>query len=50
MSFPAATNDRETVRQVLQRIDDAWQQGRTDELNALFHEDMVIVGPGFQVL
>jgi hypothetical protein len=38
------------VRQVLERINDAWRSGRLDDLGNSFHADMVIVGPGYQEL
>ena len=50
MSSSAAETDHEAIRQLLKRIHNAWTQGRTDELNTIFHEDMVIAGPGFQAL
>jgi uncharacterized protein (TIGR02246 family) len=38
------------VRQVLERINDAWRSGQLDQLADCFHPDMVIVGPGNQEL
>jgi hypothetical protein len=34
----------------LTRINQAWVQGRFEELNECFHENMMIVGPGFQAM
>jgi hypothetical protein len=42
-----AENDHNDLRQLLKRIQKAWLQGGTEDLNDIFHEDMVIVGPGF---
>jgi uncharacterized protein (TIGR02246 family) len=38
----------EDVRQVVERINDAWRSGRPDGLAAYFHPDIVIVGPDYQ--
>lgn len=40
----------QTAAEVVARINDAWRTGRTDDLADYFHPDMVIVGPGFEVL
>jgi ketosteroid isomerase-like protein len=40
---------REAIRRILKQINAAWRGGRTDELRQYFHENMVIVSPGFQV-
>jgi ketosteroid isomerase-like protein len=47
MTAPAKTDDREAVRQLVRDINRAWRSGRTDDLNRYFHDDMVIVAPGF---
>jgi ketosteroid isomerase-like protein len=39
-----------SVAETIERINDAWRTGRVDDLRALFDSDMVIVGPGYQVL
>jgi ketosteroid isomerase-like protein len=41
-------DDRESIRLLLRKINDAWVNGRTDELTEYFDADMVIVAPGFQ--
>ncbi len=33
----------------LRKLNRAWINGRADELKSMFHEDMVIVAPDFQV-
>ncbi len=40
----------EEIRAIVQRINDAWLQGRPEELHQYFDDRMVIRGPGFQVL
>ncbi|MBI3666731.1 MAG: nuclear transport factor 2 family protein [Acidobacteria bacterium] len=35
------------IRQVLEKINRAWLNGRPEELAEYFHPDMVIVHPGF---
>ncbi len=49
MTPPALSDDRETIRQRVKRINEAWRHDRTEELNQYFHPDMIIVGPGFKV-
>jgi uncharacterized protein (TIGR02246 family) len=44
----ASAIDREEVRQLLKRISDAWRTGQPGKLHEYFHEDMVIVGPGYR--
>jgi uncharacterized protein (TIGR02246 family) len=46
---PATDADRRAIRQVVQEISDAWRNGKTADLNRIFHADMVIVGPEYQV-
>jgi hypothetical protein len=45
-------NDREEVRLLLNKINDAWLKGRLDDLsdvlNECFAEDIVVRGAGFQ--
>lgn len=41
-------NVQEEIRQLLKNINDAWVKGHPEELGEYFHEDMVIVGPGFR--
>jgi len=41
---------KEEIRQLLKKINRAWTEGRTEILNEVFHQDMVIVSPDFQVL
>ena len=38
------------IRQLLKSINRAWTEGQTEILNEVFHEDMLIVSPDFQVL
>lgn len=38
------------VAETVERINDAWRTGRVDDLHSLFDPEMVIVGPGYQVL
>ena len=47
MTAPANTDDREAIRQLVKDIRHAWRSGHTDHLNRYFHDDMVIVAPGF---
>jgi ketosteroid isomerase-like protein len=37
--------DRESIHLLLRKISAAWRNGHIEELNAFFHDDMVIVGP-----
>jgi ketosteroid isomerase-like protein len=37
----------EEVSSVLQRINRSWLEGRTEELEPLFHDDVVMTHPGF---
>jgi uncharacterized protein (TIGR02246 family) len=46
----AVPTEQEPIRQLVKRINQAWMQGRLEELNECFHENMVIVGPGFQAM
>jgi len=47
MPAPAMTDDGEALQKLVQNISHAWRSGRTDHLNRYFHDDMVIVAPGF---
>lgn len=38
------------IQGVIAEISQAWRNRRLDDLNSIFHEDMVIVGPDFQEL
>jgi hypothetical protein len=38
------------IQGVIGEINQAWLNGRVDDLSLIFHEDMVIVGPDFQEL
>jgi uncharacterized protein (TIGR02246 family) len=40
----------EEIGRLIRHLNEAWKSGRTDQLNDLFHTDMVMVGPGFQEL
>jgi uncharacterized protein (TIGR02246 family) len=50
MVSSAVPNEQEAIRQLLKRINQAWVQGRLEELNECFHENMVIVAPGLQAM
>ncbi|HLG17202.1 MAG TPA: nuclear transport factor 2 family protein [Blastocatellia bacterium] len=41
-------NDAEVIAQLIQRINDAWMNGRSAELTEYFHDNIVIVPPDFQ--
>jgi uncharacterized protein DUF4440 len=43
------SKDREEIRRLITKINDAWVKGRVDELNEFFHEEMVTYSPGFGV-
>ena len=45
MVSPAEGDSRKEVQDLINRINEAWQGGRTGELNEYFHNDMVIRGP-----
>ena len=45
--MPDTEFDRRAVAEIVLRINDAWRQGRYDELNTYFHPDVVVVPPGF---
>lgn len=40
-------DDAETLRDLVRALSDAWRAGRFDELRRYFHDDAVIVAPGF---
>lgn len=40
-------DERDAVAAALRRINDAWLDGRTDDLASLFHEDIVLAASGF---
>lgn len=41
--------DRDEIRWILKRINEAWTKGRPEELDRYFHEDMIIAQPGFGI-
>ncbi len=41
---------KEEIQQLLKKINRAWTESQTEILNEVFHEDMMIVSPDFQVL
>ena len=43
-------NDIEEIRNILQKINNAWYSGNPDELNDFFHTDIVMKGPNFQTI
>jgi len=54
MMTPATSSDREQVRLLLQRINDAWLHGAAEEipqkLEGCFHDEIAMRGPEFQEL
>ena len=40
-------NDRQEIRKLLAKINQAWLSGRVKELKNYFHRDVVFVSPGF---
>ena len=48
MTSTVESQIRDEIWQILQDINDAWVNDRTDELNRFFHEDMVIASPDFR--
>ena len=40
--------DRDHIQLLVKKINEAWVQGRPNDLNQYFHPDMVIVGPNLQ--
>jgi len=40
----------EEICQLVQRINQAWRTGHPEQLEEFFHPDMVITGPGYQVM
>lgn len=47
MPEPGSPDDRKEVAAELRRINEAWLEGRPQDLVPLFHEDIVMVFPGF---
>ena len=47
MPAPTQSDDRATLRNLVRDINLAWRSGHADDLNRYFHDDMVIVAPGF---
>ena len=47
---PDRADPKEEIRQLLKKINRAWIEGQTEILNEVFHEDMMIVSPDFQIL
>lgn len=49
-----ALEPKDEIRTLLARINDAWLKGRPEDLpslmNGCFSENIVVVGPGFQVI
>jgi uncharacterized protein (TIGR02246 family) len=48
MAPDAKQHSQEEIRQILRTINDAWTHGRSEDLAEYFHDDLVIVNPGFQ--
>jgi len=45
---PHDNSEREEIRRILKKINDAWVKGPSEDLAEYFHEDMVIAGPGLE--
>jgi ketosteroid isomerase-like protein len=43
-------SSQEEIRKIIGAINEAWTQGRVEELNAFFHDKIVMVSPTLQVL
>lgn len=50
MASASEQNDREEIRALVRKINEAWLAGRSDVLNQSFADDVVVRGPGFEVL
>ncbi|HEX2574157.1 MAG TPA: nuclear transport factor 2 family protein [Polyangia bacterium] len=50
MESVSQSEDRAALLALVQEINDAWRSHQTGALHELFHEDMIIVGPGFAPL
>jgi ketosteroid isomerase-like protein len=48
MALAAQQHDREEIRSLLGRINEAWLGGHAERLNEWFHEDVVVKGPDFK--
>jgi uncharacterized protein (TIGR02246 family) len=42
--------DTEEIGRLVRNINEAWKQGRAEQLHDFFHRDIVMVGPGYQEL
>jgi bifunctional non-homologous end joining protein LigD len=47
MASGGDAKEKEEIREIVRKINAAWQRGWPEELAAYFHEDMVIAPPGF---
>jgi hypothetical protein len=47
MTLAAQQHDQE-IRNLLNRINEAWLEGHTESLNECFHDEVVVKGPDFQ--
>src|SRR5216683_1104926 len=50
MASDMESTRRDMIRLLVKKINEAWMDGRFEELNGYFHDDMVIVGPDLRVL
>lgn len=50
MASTAEPGHREQIRRVLERINDAWLEGRSEELGEYLHPDIAIVSPDLRRL
>jgi uncharacterized protein (TIGR02246 family) len=45
--MPSTTSSRDEIRELVERMNDAWVTGHPEQLGSFFREDIVIVSPGF---
>src|SRR5579863_8753649 len=50
MADQKATKDGAEIQAILGRITAAWREGRVDELCQYFHPDVIVRGPGFELV
>lgn len=47
MDTPVISRAEEDIRRIIGYINEAWTEGRTEDLARFFHKDIVFVQPGF---
>jgi hypothetical protein len=47
-NMPRETKAMEEIKDLLQKINEAWSKGNPDDLAEFFHENLVILGPDLQ--